>query len=268
MREGRASLTARVVALCRGLAPVPDPFMRRFVRGPGGAVLALAARSRPFRRAGRLASLGLVDHIALRTAAIDAAVEESDPPQLVLLGAGLDARAWRLSRREVFEVDHPSSQREKRSVAPAGPCFVPVDFARERFADALASAGHDDRRPTTWVWEGVTMYLPDAAVRDTLAQLASRSAPGSRLVMSYLAKDGVPRGAAGAVVELGFRALGEPLEARYAPEEIRDLLDAHGFEVRRDTTSRDWSRALGGDPRYAILVRGERLVVADAPGAR
>ena len=44
-----------------------------------------------------------------RTVAIDEAIREHDAAQLVILGAGLDARAWRMSELAhvtVFEVDH------------------------------------------------------------------------------------------------------------------------------------------------------------------
>jgi hypothetical protein len=35
--------------------------------------------------------------------------------------------------------------------------FTPVDFTRDQLDPALAAAGHDPARPTTWVWEGVVV---------------------------------------------------------------------------------------------------------------
>src|SRR3954454_10506146 len=58
--------------------------------------------------------------MAPRTVAIDDAVRERSNPQLVILGAGLDARAWRmpeLGAVDVYEVDQPASQRDKRERA-------------------------------------------------------------------------------------------------------------------------------------------------------
>src|SRR5262249_46565830 len=98
-----------------------------------------------------------------RTIAVDEAVREARSPQLVILGAGLDGRAWRmreLAETTVFEVDHPDTQREKRSrigtlaQAARDVRFVPVDFTRDSLDEALAAAGHDPARPTTWIWEG------------------------------------------------------------------------------------------------------------------
>src|SRR5262249_42880093 len=55
--------------------------------------------------------------MVVRTVAIDDAVRAVSAPQFVILGAGLDGRAWRMPELRdavVFEVDHPDSQRDKR----------------------------------------------------------------------------------------------------------------------------------------------------------
>src|SRR6185295_3412581 len=52
-----------------------------------------------------------------RTVAIDADLSRAAATQVVILGSGLDGRAWRmkeLSKAVVFEVDHPDSQQQKR----------------------------------------------------------------------------------------------------------------------------------------------------------
>lgn len=112
----------------------------------------------------------------------------------MILGAGLDGRAWRMAELEggiVFEVDHPASQRDKRArcerVKPTARevCFVPVDFARDDLAGALASAGHDPMRATTWIWEGVVMYLDRRDTEATLRVVQARSSLGSRLIIAY-----------------------------------------------------------------------------------
>jgi methyltransferase (TIGR00027 family) len=129
-----------------------------------------------------------------RTVAIDDAVSEAASPQLVILGAGLDGRAWRmpeLGKTTVFEVDHPDTQREKRervvalSQVARDVRFTPVDFTRDNLDDALAAAGHDQALVTTWLWEGVVMYLTPADIEATLAVIRRRSASGSRLIIVY-----------------------------------------------------------------------------------
>ena len=272
MREGKPSLTAAIVAAARAIAPRRrDPHASNLIDGPlQGVVRAVAERPR-LREVCRRASLGLVDHIALRTAAIDAELEAAIADgitQVVLLGAGLDARAWRSTGPEVrvFEVDHPDTQRFKRSRAPSigAPTYVPVRFGQERVADALENAGHDADARSFWIWEGVTMYLPRAAVTDTLAQVAERSAAGSRLAVTYVTDHGPPIPALERVVQTGFRALGEGLEATYRPHEMAALMDTQGFSVLSDRGSDEWSQDWGGDPRWAgVLLGGERLCVAE-----
>ena len=101
-----------------------------------------------------------------RTVAIDAAVREHGATQVVVLGAGLDARAWRmpeLAGATVVEVDHPASQRDKQrrlgDLSPTARAVVPVpvDLSREPLAPGpraggLRPCGRDDvglggRRP-------------------------------------------------------------------------------------------------------------------------
>ena len=56
-----------------------------------------------------------------------------------------------------------------------------LDFAREALDEKLSEAGFEAKRPTFWIWEGVTMYLEPAAVRGTLGLISSLSPPGSLL---------------------------------------------------------------------------------------
>src|SRR5690606_25810776 len=139
----------------------------------------------------------LVDLMRARTVAIDEAIEDGvsrGSVQLVVLGAGLCARAWRmrsLADTIVFEVDHPATQSYKRARVDAlepkarEVRFVGVDFERDDLGAALEKAGHDASARTTWVWEGVTPYLTPAAIASTLDAVRARSAEGSTLVMTY-----------------------------------------------------------------------------------
>ncbi len=175
-----------------------------------------------------------------RTVAIDDVVREAASPELVILGAGLDGRAFRmpeLARTIVFEVDHPDSQRKKRERAAglvptaAELRFVPVDFRTDDLDAALTVSGHDPRLPTTWIWEGVVMYLTLAEIEATLAVIARRSAAGSCLVIVYHAPAWVLRIVGGVT-----RRLGEPLRSSFRPEGMRVLLARHGFRATSDAS--------------------------------
>lgn len=261
VRDGAPSLTAIFVAAARGAAGV-DPFAERLV-------------PRAIVRAGSLASVGLVAHLRLRTRAIDDVVREDAVrgiTQLVILGAGLDARAWRLEETKattVYEVDHPATQAFKRRRLGASTAlarevvFVGVDFEKDDLEERLASAGHDASRPTTWIWEGVTPYLTASAIDGTLAIVARRSAAGSSLSMTYITPvlGDVPP-VFRPLVRPAFRVLGEPLRGIMAIDDATVALTKHGFAPIRDEAIADLAHRLAL-PRPWLAI-AERLVVAIA----
>lgn len=112
---------------------------------------------------------------------------------VVVLGTGLDTRAYRLvpdSGIPVFEVDFPANVESKRKRMPPSHAvtLVPIDFETEDLEAILAVYGYLAGAKTLFVWEGVTQYLTEAAVRRTFDMLA-KAGSGSRLVFTYVRKD-------------------------------------------------------------------------------
>ncbi len=184
-----------------------------------------------------------------RTLAIDEAVTAKIGSQLVVLGAGLDGRAWRLKELadvDVFEVDHPASQAQKKSrldrleLTAKSIRFVPVDFSRDSLPDALASAGHDRTSPTTWIWEGVIPYLTRDEVQSSVRAVAGLSAAGSRLVVNYQSRSlsaSLGRRVMNSVARLAGSdnpMANEPWRSTWTPDGIKELLGRHGFRVVND----------------------------------
>lgn len=218
------------------------------------------------------ATRGLSYGVPLRTAAIDDAVSQAvtaGARQLVLLGAGLDARAWRmpsLADVTVFELDHPDTQGYKRErTADLPPLardvrFCSIDFERQRIPDVLGEHGFERSRSSVWVWEGVTMYLTLEAIDATLEAVGGLAASGSRLVVTYLPR----RYAVGwqrAVGAAGGALIGEHLKAQQDPDEIARRLERHGFRVETDDSAIEWaSRWPASDARRVRAF--ERLAVA------
>src|SRR5262245_3728045 len=121
MKTDRPSRTAHLVALGRamadlGLSHVPD------FHDPTACVFLNEKRKQSFAKVQQEAREGkdgfriqgarrMADMIALRTTAIDTAVRSTiaaGATQFVILGAGYDGRAWRMSElggMKVFEVD-------------------------------------------------------------------------------------------------------------------------------------------------------------------
>ena len=213
-----------------------------------------------------------------RTVAIDDAVSERPAAQVVILGAGLDGRAWRmrgLATVDVFEVDHPASQRDKRDrVGELRPLarslrFVPVDFTGDDLDGALATAGHDASAPTTWVWEGVVPYLTPAEVEASARVVSRRSGAGSRLVVNYQApavSARIGRRLAGLLATLAGRPdplAREPQRSAWTPAAMRDLLSGNGFAVVGDDDLLSVAEGLGMPVRNRRSLRIGRVVVAD-----
>lgn len=143
---------------------------------------------------------GVVGFIAARTRMFDDFVEQQlddGIQQFVILGAGLDSRAYRYAARlqgiPTFEVDHPLTQAEKKSrVAtvfdrlPDHIHYVPVDLMRDDLLQGLLKAGYDPSLRTLFTMEGVAMYLDESTVRRILTFAHSHSGPGSSLIFDYV----------------------------------------------------------------------------------
>lgn len=139
------------------------------------------------------------DQPAARTTFFDAALERhlAGVDQLVLLGAGLDTRAYQLpagTRIRCFEVDTPKTQPFKREmlkqagVDTSRVTYVPADFKNEDWFDKLVAAGFEPDKPSFFLWEAVTMYLDREVVENTLRKIA-RTAPGSVVAFDYFSTE-------------------------------------------------------------------------------
>jgi methyltransferase (TIGR00027 family) len=136
----------------------------------------------------------------VRTRFIDELMERAfrgGARQLVILGAGFDTRSHRfaelLKDAAVFEIDYGATQDyKKRRVeaalggASANVVYAPIDFTRENLGEVLRRAGFDAGRRTYYICEGVSMYVPEDGMKETLRAIAAESAPGSALVLEYL----------------------------------------------------------------------------------
>ncbi len=141
----------------------------------------------------------------VRTRFIDELMERavrSGATQLVILGAGFDTRAHRfaelLKDTAIVEIDYGTTQEyKKRRVevalggAPANVVYAPIDFARENLGEVLRRAGFEPRRKTYYICEGVSMYVPEEGMKQTLRAIAAESAPGSVLLLEYLNRSGL-----------------------------------------------------------------------------
>ncbi len=141
-------------------------------------------------------SPGIWDSLACRkryfddrtSAALDDGIEA-----LVVLGAGLDTRSVRLAAPAgvpAYEVDVPSvlARKQRRIQLPSTVIPVPADLETEQLSSVLAAAGYAKSSRTLFLWEGVTQYLTETAVRSTLEALGD-APKGSVLTFSYVRRE-------------------------------------------------------------------------------
>ena len=148
---------------------------------------------------------GMSNLLLVRTRYIDERLlraVQNGVSQVVVLGAGFDTRAYRfrdqLKGKRIFELDYPSTQeikkrrlREVFGSLPEHVCFTEIDFKTDSLSEVLRKAGYRDNEKTFFIWEGVSMYLPEPAVRSTLNVISKSAAPGSSLVMDFAESAGI-----------------------------------------------------------------------------
>ncbi|GJF16587.1 hypothetical protein NGTWS0302_16100 [Mycolicibacterium cyprinidarum] len=139
---------------------------------------------------------GIANLIPSRTVEFDSLIGANAEyaGQFVVLGAGLDTRAYgplQDCALALFELDQEANQAHKRKyVATCGIDttkveFITVDFADPLWIRALTSSRYDSARKTIFLWEGVTLYLSEQAVNDTLSALKVNAAPGSVVIADF-----------------------------------------------------------------------------------
>lgn len=143
---------------------------------------------------------GIYEYVSARTMLFDevfgSAIDKAFP-QIVILGAGFDTRAWRFARHNngtrIFELDAPVTQEMKKKILvkkgvafPEDITFVPINFEEEDIAEVLGRAGYRADLTTLFLCEGVMMYLTRDAIADTLGFIRQNTAAGSCLLFDYV----------------------------------------------------------------------------------
>ncbi len=138
-----------------------------------------------------------VDRLAIRCAAIDQLIADyvRDAHQLVIVGAGLDTRAFNLaavSATTIFEADfdHVLAWKAVRLKDFMPLCRrrveVPGDITAADFPARLRASGFLPALPTIWLVEGVFVYLDSAQIDTLNRNMATLSAVGSRLIGTFM----------------------------------------------------------------------------------
>ncbi len=258
MRD-KASFTAEITCAARLLPSKMNSFANGFLSRRGRLLLA------GWRLANRMPArlpqvdLGMAYGIEARHRFIDAALlaaVESGVRQVVLLGAGYDTRPWRLAaelgQTRVFLVDHPLTATRRALLSARMPTNdstrVDVDFAHEDFGDRLVASGFDPERLSFFSWEGVSMYLPESAIRKTLSRCHELSTEGSGIAFDALCKRMPGLSAVSTAWPLALAVLqriGEPIGWREDLDGLDSFVGSLGYRVLHGATTATLAREAG-----------------------
>jgi methyltransferase (TIGR00027 family) len=204
--------------------------------------------------------------------------------QVVILAAGLDARAYRLdwpAGTTVYEIDLPKVLEYKAEtlaghgatpIADRRP--VPVDL-RHDWPQALRDAGFDASRPTAWLAEGLLPFLPASAQEALFASIDTLSGSGSRVAVENFGVDTDKRRAAEARwQELKARREARGQETSFNPFDLwfsddgrpdcADWFVAHDWTTST-LSARDEGLRLGRDPQSEARPLLNTFVTATKP---
>ena len=167
-------------------------------------------------------------------------------PQIVLLGAGYDTRAYRFANlnqnTRIFELDAAPTQTRKISclqkagvALPPQVNFVPIDFNKEALGTTLENAGYAPLDKTLFIWEGVTYYLDQSSVEATLAFFRDHAQPESILGFDFITSTTGENDSRYGIKEftqtMQAQHANEALTFSLADEEIESFLMDQGVKV-------------------------------------
>ena len=247
----------------------------RLVYLPGlrSVVLSLREKRMPGSLGGILCRTRYIDDVLKRS--LEEGIE-----QLVILGAGFDSRAYRIAGLDhvrIFEVDLPGTVKLKQirlekvlGAVPENVTLVGIDFDQQSLGDILNTAGFQKGKSTLFIWEGVTQYLTEKAVNNTLEFVSGVPQVGSAIVFTYVRRgliDGTDRPEWFQSFLSFARKVGAPLIFGLDQVELEQYLSNRGLKLIDDVGAAEYQdlylKQLG---REMNVFEGERVAFAEVMG--
>ena len=174
-----------------------------------------------------------------------AAVANGSVDTIVNLGAGYDTRVYRLptlANVPAWEVDQAVNIEAKQKglqkamgKIPTNVTLVPINFMEQELGDVLKAHGYAGDSKTFFIWEAVSQYLTETAVRQTFNFLA-QAAAGSQLAFTYVLKDFI-EGTELYGLEKAYKQMivkDQIWHFGFAPEEVADFLSEYCWRLVED----------------------------------
>lgn len=226
--------TADVVAVIRfqeGKKKNPliyDPFAHLFVSPQGEEMLKAALKSWPF----------FSQYLMVRAKFFDDHLadfcQKGDVRQIVILGAGNDMRAARLSflkERKIFEVDFPDQITYKKGIlkrslgkVPENVVYVGTDIKNGSLIKVLSQTGFVLEEKSAFIMEGLIYYLSAEGVDHLFEELSQVTPLGNLFLLDQISQD------------LSQKSP-DPEKSRNLPypEDVLSYLTFRGFKIREST---------------------------------
>jgi methyltransferase (TIGR00027 family) len=254
--EKRASETAMFAAIHRFVASKEenpdfrgsDQLSRFFLPPAARFLLSFKYMRNNIRKKLRKKVPGTYEYVTARTRHFDVIFKQAlqeNIPQIVILGAGYDTRSIRfkdlIKQTQIFELDAPIIQEQKKQILykskisiPEQVTFIPINFNKEKLEDVLSKTGYNTALKTCFFWEGVTYYLQEESVKDTLSAINIYSGAGSTVSFDYFYRSAID-GSSGyyGANEIYREVLksNEPFQFGLNKGEIKEFLSESGFDV-------------------------------------
>jgi methyltransferase (TIGR00027 family) len=177
----------------RGGPLINDLFAHLFVSPEGEEMLAYALKRFPF----------FAEYLVVRDKFFDDHLmtfcQNDDVRQVVILGAGNDMRAARLSflkGKKVFEVDFPDQIMKKKALLqkalgkfPEQVVYVEADVTESGLMKRLSKTGFVPHEKSAFIIEGLIYYLRPEEVDHLFAELSQLPSSGSLFLLDQISWD-------------------------------------------------------------------------------
>ena len=224
---------------------------------------------------------GIILHYILRKRYIEEVTHSllsEGVTQVVILGAGFDPLAFRLSQLypqvDFFELDHPQTQElKKESFSAVGlgfshkVTFIPIDLIDQSLAESLLDCPtFNSQAKCLFILEGLTMYLKEENVNNLFHSMGKVSSPLSFFVFTFMdrQKNGsLQFKSASPLVDLWLRIKNETFQWGLSQDELARFLPSQQLRLIHlitDETLRELY--LSQYPQETLLAKGEYICLS------
>jgi len=192
-----------------------------------------------------------------------------DVQQILILGAGLDTRAYRLEGIEqkiIYEIDLPKIQKIKKQKLmkylgklPSIVHYIPIDFNKMKTETVLINNSFDYNKRTLVILEAVTQYINKDAVNEVFSFI-SKLPNKSYLLFTYIFRDVIERKTEEAKKLMDWSEKNHyPFLFGINPSEIASFLQNYNLEIVEDVGTEFYQeKYLRPVNRDIITLDGER----------